>query len=186
VLCRGPNVMVGYYNKPEETRAVLDPDGWFHTGDVGELDSDGYLRITDRKKDLIVTAGGKNVAPQPIENMIKANKYVTNAVMVGNKRKFPAVLVVPNFEALAAWAAERHMPTDDTAALLAQPDVAAMMEREVMGSLRDLASFEMPKRIVLLETDFTIDGGELTPKLSVKRKVVEERYRDRIDALYAE
>lgn len=186
VLCRGPNVMQGYYNKPDETRAVLDPDGWFHTGDVGELDLEGYLKITDRKKDLIVTAGGKKVAPQPIENMIKANKFVLNAVMVGDKRRFPAVLVVPDTAALKAWAAERNIPSDDTAALLKQPDVAAMLEREVMGSLRDLASFEMPKKIALLENDFTIDSGELTPKLSVKRKVVEERYRDRIDALYAE
>jgi len=186
ILCRGPNVMIGYYKKPEETRAVLEPDGWFHTGDVGELDRDGYIKITDRKKDLIVTAGGKNVAPQPIENMIRANRFVLNALMVGDKRKFPAVLIVPDFDTLKAWAAERNIPTDDIAKLLAQPDVAAMMEREVMGSVRDLASFEMPKKILLLEADFTIESGELSAKLSVKRRVVEERYRDRIDALYAE
>jgi long-chain acyl-CoA synthetase len=186
ILCRGPNVMQGYYNKPEATREVLEPDGWFHTGDVGELDDEGYVKITDRKKDLIVTAGGKKVAPQPIENMMKTNKFVLNAVMVGDKRRFPAVLVVPDTDALKQWADERGIPTTDTTALLDQADVTAKMEREVMGTLRDLASFEMPKKIALLEDDFTIERGELTPSLKVKRRVVEERYRDKIDALYAE
>lgn len=185
ILCRGPNVMRGYYNKPEATREVLEGE-WFHTGDVGELDHAGYIKITDRKKDLIVTAGGKKVAPQPIENMMKTNKFVLNAVMVGDKRKFPAVLVVPNIDALMAWARERNLPTDDVTTLLDQPDVAAKMEREVMGSLRDLASFEMPKKVALIAEDFTIERGELTPSLKVKRRVVEERYRETIDRLYAE
>ncbi|NIM52373.1 MAG: AMP-binding protein [Gemmatimonadales bacterium] len=186
IICRGPNVMQGYYNKPEATQEAIDEQGWFHTGDIGDLDDDGFLKITDRKKDLIVTAGGKKVAPQPIENMIKTNKYVLNAVMVGDKRKFPALLVVPNLEALSKWAGERNLSVDQPSAFLSQPDVVAKMEREVMGSLRDLASFEMPKKMTLLEQDFTIENGELTPTLKVKRRVVEDKYRDKIEALYAE
>jgi len=186
VLARGPNIMKGYHKKPEATAEAIDADGWLHTGDIGELDSAGYLKITDRKKDLIVTASGKNIAPQPIENMIKTNRFVLNAVMIGDKRKFPALLVVPDFDAIAAWANERGLTYADIPSMLALPDVTAKVEREVMGSLRDLASFEMPKKLLLLEEDFTIESGELTPTLKVKRRVVEQRYRARIDALYAE
>jgi long-chain acyl-CoA synthetase len=186
ILCRGPNVMKGYYNKPEATREVIDADGWFHTGDIGELDADGYLRITDRKKDIIVTAGGKNIAPQPIENLIKTNKFVLNAVMLGDKRKFPIMLVVPNPDAVVAWARERGLPTTDYAALLAHPDAAAKIEREIMANLRDLASYETPKKLVLLKDDFTIESGELTPTLKVKRRVVEKKYAREIEAAYAE
>jgi long-chain acyl-CoA synthetase len=186
ILARGPNIMKGYYNKPDATREAIDADGWFHTGDIGEFDAKGYLKITDRKKDLIVTAGGKKVAPQPIENMIKTNQFVLNAVMVGDKRKYPALLVVPDIEALKKWAAERSLTFGSTGDLLAQADVMAKVEREVMGNLRDLASFEMPKKIALIEEDFSIEKGELTPTLKVKRRVVEDRYRDKIEALYAE
>lgn len=187
VLVRGPNVMQGYYNMPDATAEVIDAEHWFHTGDVGELDEDGYLKITDRKKDLIATAGGKKIAPQPIENAVKANNFVAAAIMVGERRKFPSIIVVPNFEALEHWARERNMPIpSDRSAFIAQPDVQAKMEREVMGTLRDLASFEMPKKVLLLPHDFTIEGGELTPKLSVKRHVVEKKYKEQIDALYAE
>ena len=186
ILSRGPHIMKGYYNKPEATKEAIDPDGWFHTGDIGEFDDDGYVKITDRKKDLIVTAGGKKVAPQPIENMIKTNQFVLNAVMVGDKRKYPALLVVPDVDALRKWAADRNLAVDDVTAFLAQPDVFSKLEREVMGSLRDLASFEMPKKIGLIEEDFSIERGELTPTMKVKRRVVEERYGDKIEALYAE
>jgi long-chain acyl-CoA synthetase len=185
ILCRGPNVMKGYFNKPEATREVIDADGWFHTGDIGELDADGYLRITDRKKDIIVTAGGKNIAPQPIENAVKTNKFVLNAVMIGDKRKFPLMLVVPNPDAVTAWARERGLPTTDYDALLAHSDVAAKVEREIMGNLRDLASYETPKKFVLLKDDFTIESGELTPTLKVKRRVVEKKYASEIEAAYA-
>jgi long-chain acyl-CoA synthetase len=185
ILCRGPNVMKGYFNKPDATREVIDGDGWFHTGDIGELDGDGYLRITDRKKDIIVTAGGKNIAPQPIENLVKTNKWLLNAVMLGDKRKFPIMLVVPNPDAVTAWARERNLPAADYQALLAHPDVAAKIEREVMASLRDLASYETPKKLVLLTDDFTIESGELTPTLKVKRRVVEKKYAQEIEAAYA-
>jgi long-chain acyl-CoA synthetase len=185
VLARGPNIMQGYYNKPEATREAVDAEGWLHTGDIGELDADGFLRITDRKKDIIVTAGGKNIAPQPIENMIKTNKFVANVVMIGDKRKYPIMLVVPNRDALLAWAAERGLPTGDYDGLLAHPDTVAKVEREVMGNLRDLASYETPKKFLLLRDDFTIESGELTPTLKVKRRVVAQRYADRIEQLYA-
>ena len=186
ILTRGPHVMRGYWNKPEATREALEPDGWFHTGDIGELDAEGFLRITDRKKDLIVTAGGKNIAPQPIENLAKGSKFVANAVMLGDKRKFPIMLVVPNFDNLERWARERRLSASSRAALIALPDVHAKVEREVMGELRELAKFEVPKRVLLLEHDFTIESGELTPTLKVKRRVVEKRYKDLVDRTYAE
>jgi long-chain acyl-CoA synthetase len=183
ILTRGPHVMKGYYNRPEATKEAIDPDGWFHTGDIGTLE-DGLLRITDRKKDIIVTAGGKNIAPQPIENIVRANKYVTQAVMIGDRRKFPLMLVVPNFEQLDRWAGYKSIPTTDRKAMLANPLVKAKMEKEVLGGLDKLAHFEKPKKVVLLEQDFSIDSGELTPTLKVKRGTVDRKYRALIDAAY--
>ena len=185
ILARGPNIMQGYYKQPEATRETIDGDGWLHTGDIGELDSDGYLKITDRKKELLKTAGGKYIAPQPIEGMVKRNTFVANAVLYGDRRKFPIILVVPNFDNLERWAAERGLRYGTRAELLELADVHAKMEREVMGTLRDLAKFETPKKVVLLENDFTIESGELTPTLKVKRRVIEKRYKDQIDAAYA-
>jgi long-chain acyl-CoA synthetase len=186
ILSRGPNVMQGYYNKPDATREVIDADGWFHTGDIGELDAGGFLRITDRKKDIIVTANGKNIAPQPIENRVKTNPFVVNAVMIGDKRKFPVMLIVPNLEAVRAWAAEKGLGAMTDSALVASRDVNDKMEREVKRALRDLAHFEMPKKVLLIERDFSIESGELTPTLKVKRRIVEKNYQKQIDALYAE
>jgi long-chain acyl-CoA synthetase len=186
ILAKGPGIMKGYFNKPDATREAIDADGWFHTGDIGEIDQDGYLRITDRKKDLIVTAGGKNIAPQPIENMVKQNKFVANAVMLGDRRKFPIMLVVPSFDTLEAWARERNLTWRTHRDLLDVADVRAKMEREVMGMLRDLAKYEMPKRVVLLDTDFTIENGQLTPTLKVKRRAVEKAYKELIDKTYNE
>jgi len=185
ILARGPNIMLGYFNKPEATREALDAEGWLHTGDIGELDPDGYLRITDRKKDIIVTAGGKNIAPQPIENRIKTNTFILNAVMIGDKRKFTIMLVVPNPDALKAWAAERGLQTADYAALLHHADAVAKVEREVMANLRDLASYETPKKFLLLAEDFSVESGEMTPTLKVKRRVVELRYKMEIERLYS-
>ena len=186
ILAKGPNIMQGYFNKPAETRDAIDADGWFHTGDVGELDADGYLKITDRKKDLIKTAGGKYVAPQPIENMVRLNKFVANAIVLGDQRKFPIILIVPDFEQLERWAKERNLTAASPAELIALPDVKAKMEREVMGGLRDLAKFEMPKKVLLIAQDFTIESGELTPSLKVKRRQVEQHYKDVIDRAYRE
>ena len=185
ILARGPNIMQGYYKQPEATRETIDADGWLYTGDIGELDSDGYLKITDRKKELLKTAGGKYIAPQPIEGMVKRTTFVANAVLYGDRRKFPIILVVPNFDNLERWAAERGLSYGTRAELLELADVQAKMEREVMGTLRDLAKFETPKKVVLLEHDFTIESGELTPTLKVKRRVIEKRYKDQIDAAYA-
>jgi len=163
----------------------VDAEGWLHTGDIGEIDSDGYLKITDRKKELIKTAGGKYIAPQPIEAMVKRNKFVVNAVLYGDRRKYPIVLVVPNYDNLERFAKERNLTYGSRAQLIALPDVQAKMEREVMGSLRELAKFEMPKKVILIENDFTIEAGELTPTLKVKRRVVEKKYKDLIDRVYA-
>jgi long-chain acyl-CoA synthetase len=185
ILTRGPHVMKGYFKHPDATAEVIDAEGWLHTGDVGEL-RDGFLAITDRKKDIIVTAGGKNIAPQPIENRIKTNKYVSQAVMIGDKRKFPIVLVVPNWDHLEKWAKYKNLLYTDRAALIAMPITKAKMEKEVLSTLQGLARFEIPKKIGLLEHDFSIERGELTPKLSVKRKVVDKTYRDVIDSLYVE
>jgi long-chain acyl-CoA synthetase len=186
ILTRGPHVMKGYYNKPEDTAAAIDAGGWFHTGDIGMLDAEGYLSITDRKKDLIVTAGGKNIAPQPIEELAKSSKFVSSAVMLGDKRRFPIMLVVPDFGQLRAWATHKGIAADGNAALLDLPQVKEKLDREVKKTLRDLAHFEIPKKLLLLPTEFSIEGGELTPKMSVRRRVVEKRYEKEIDALYAE
>ena len=183
ICTRGPHVMKGYYNKPQATAEVIDADRWFHTGDIGTLE-DGFLRITDRKKDIIVTAGGKNIAPQPIENKVKTNKYVSQAVMIGDKRKYPVMLVVPNWENLEKWARQRNILWTDRAQLLQMPTIKAKMDKEVSEELSGLARFEMPKRIALLEHDFSVERGELTPTLKVKRRVIDKTYKGVIDSLY--
>jgi len=185
ILTRGPHVMKGYFNNPTATAEAIDAGGWFHTGDIGEL-RDGFLAITDRKKDIIVTAGGKNIAPQPIENRVKTNKYVSQAVMIGDKRKFPSMLIVPNFEQLESWAKQRNLLWTDRSQLLTMPTIQAKMNKEVMAELDGLAHFESPKKIALLEHDFSIDRGELTPTQKVKRRVVDQHYKQLIDSLYEE
>jgi long-chain acyl-CoA synthetase len=186
ILTRGPHVMKGYFGKPEATAEAIDPDGWLHTGDIGVLDAEGFLRITDRKKDMIVTAGGKNIAPQPIENLVKSSKFVSNAVMLGDRRKFPIMLVVPNMENLKAWATRKgiRFGANDGAGFLALEPVRAKMDREVLRPLADLAHFEVPKRLLLLPDDFSVETGELTPTLKVKRRIVEQNHKDAIEALY--
>jgi long-chain acyl-CoA synthetase len=183
ILTRGPHVMKGYWNKPEATAEAIDADGWFHTGDIGVIEDD-FIRITDRKKDIIVTANGKNIAPQPIENLIKTNKYVSQAVMIGDRRKFPVLLVVPNYDNLEKWAGLKGILWTDRAQLLQMPTIQAKIDKEVREQLTGLASFETPKKIALLEHDFTVESGEMTPTLKVKRRVVEQRYKAVIDALY--
>jgi len=184
ILTRGPHVMKGYYNSPEATREAIDADGWLHTGDVGEL-RDGFLAITDRKKDIIVTAGGKNIAPQPIENKVKTNRYVSQAVVIGDKRRFPCILIVPDWAQLEKWAEGEGMDAKNRAALVASPAVRSKMEAEVMKELAGFAQYERPKKVALLEHEFSIERGELTPKLSVRRRVVDRMYKDVIDAVYA-
>jgi long-chain acyl-CoA synthetase len=184
ILTRGPHVMKGYYRKPEATAEVIDKDGWFHTGDIGVLDPQGFLIITDRKKDILVTSGGKNIAPQPIENRLKANRFFTEVVMVGNKRNFAAALIVPNFETLEKWAKEKGIAYASREELAQKNEVEAHY-RELVASLTpDLAQFEKIKRIVLLSREFSLEAGELTPTLKVKRRVVESKYKELIDRLY--
>ncbi len=185
ILSRGPHIMRGYFNHPEATADAIDEAGWFHTGDIGEL-TDGFLYITDRKKDIIVTAGGKNIAPQPIENMLRMNKYVSQAVMIGDKRRFPAVLIVPEWGQLEQWAASQSIAWTSRAELLAMPTVNAKMDKEVKTQLAGLASYETPKKIALLEYDFSVERGELTPTLKVKRRVIDKTYKPLIDGLYEE
>ncbi len=184
ILIRGPQVMMGYYGLEEMTREVIAEDGWFSTGDIGELSSDGYLKITDRKKDLIKTSGGKYVAPQAIENLLKKNPYVDQAVVVGDGRKFCAVLVVPAFERLQSWAAEEGLEAGDTGALLAQSRSRDLLKDEILGEMRDLARFETPKKIGLLAEPFTVENGALTPTQKVKRSVVTEQYAELIESFY--
>ncbi len=186
ILVRGPQVMKGYFNLPDATREAIDKDGWFRTGDIGEIDADGYLRITDRKKDLIVTAGGKNIAPQPIENYVKQSPLIEEAVMLGDRRPYPIILVVPSFPILRDWAAKQGITEANDGALLEDERVARRLEEEVFNLVADFARFERPKKIGLLATEFTVESGELTPTMKVKRRVVENRYADVITALYGE
>jgi long-chain acyl-CoA synthetase len=183
ILSRGPHIMKGYYNKPDATAEVIDKDGWFYSGDIGVIE-DGFIRITDRKKDIIVTAGGKNIAPQPIENKVKTNKYVSQAVMIGDKRKFPVMLIVPNWDSLEKWAKLQNIIWTQRSQLLEMPTIRQKMDKEVFGELTHLAHYEMPKKLAILEHDFSIERGELTPKMSVKRRVVDKSYKAVIDALY--
>jgi long-chain acyl-CoA synthetase len=186
ILVRGPNVMQGYYRLPEKTAEVMSPDGWFRTGDIGIIDDDGFLAITDRKKDLIKTSGGKYIAPQPIENEIKTSRYVSQAVVVGNKRKYASVLIVPNFDNLIAWARHQGIPTDDREELLESDAVQTLFDEVLEKVNAGRPSYETIKRFRLLPQDFTIDAGELTPTLKVKRGKIEQDRADLIDTMYEE
>ncbi len=185
ILVKGPSVFKGYWNRPEETKAAL-VDGWFKTGDIGNIDADGYLSVTDRKKDLIKTSGGKFIAPQPIENSLKLNPLVGTAAIIGDRRKFPAVLVSPSFRPLEEWARENNIAFTSRAELIANPKVQALYEGIVEGVNGNLARFETLKRVMLVADEFTIDNGVLTPTMKLRRRVIEERYKKQIDELYAQ
>jgi long-chain acyl-CoA synthetase len=184
VLARGPNIMQGYYKRPDDTARTLE-DGWLHTGDIGQIDADGYLTITDRKKDLIVTSGGKKIAPQPLENQLKAEPLVAEAVLIGERRKFPAALIVPDFARLEAWARGQGVAAGSREELVRHPEVVRRYQSVLDAVNLTLAQFERIKRFALLPTEFTMERGELTPTMKVRRAVVEERWRAVIDALYA-
>jgi len=185
ILVKGNTVMKGYYNRPDDNEDAFTLDGWLRTGDIGHLDSDGFLVITDRKKDLIKTSGGKYVAPQMIEGMINQSEFVEQAVIVGDKRKYVSALIVPDFERLRAWAKEQGVGTTDKRELIADRRVVDMIKADVNRLTRELADYEKVKRIGLLAEEFSIDGGELTPTLKVKRRVVEEKYGELIESLYS-
>jgi long-chain acyl-CoA synthetase len=185
ILARGTNVAQGYYRRPEATAEAWDPEGWFHTGDIGEFDAEGFLRITDRKKDLIKTSGGKYVAPQKIENLLKIQPHVSQAVVIGDNRKFCVALITLDAEEMGRWAEGKGIDGSAVAALATHPDVKALIEAEVAEVNRALASFESIKYFRILPNDFSPETGELTPSLKVKRKVVSERYRPLIEEMYA-
>ncbi|MBV8205886.1 MAG: long-chain fatty acid--CoA ligase [Acidobacteria bacterium] len=184
LLVRGPSVFHGYWNLPRETEAALQADGWFHTGDIGAMDGDGFLSITDRKKDLIKTSGGKFIAPQPIENALKANPLIAHACVIGDRRKFPTVVIAPNFGPLEAWASERGMAHAGRGELIAEPAVQGLYQGIVDRLNDSLAQFEKLKKVLIVPDEFSIAGGEITPTLKLRRRVVEERYRDNIEGLY--
>ncbi len=186
ILVNGPNVMQGYYQKPDATREVLSADGWLRTGDIGRTDEDGYLIITDRKKELLKTAAGKFVAPAPIENMLKTCPYIANAIVVGDKRKFVSVLIVLNFATIEAEAKKQGHEFTTSSQAVSDPWVRDLISREVERLTAPLAQYEKPKRFALLEQDFSYANGELTYTLKMKRRVIDERYQDVIARLYAD
>lgn len=183
ILARGPNVMMGYYKNEADTREVMK-DGWLHTGDIGRFDDDGFLIITDRKKDMIVTSGGKNIAPQPIESLIQSSPYIANAVVVGSSRRFVSALIVPDFDKLESHARAKGIPFKDRAELCRRTEMVDFLLDEVNRATPDLASYERVKKIAVLDRDFEMGLGEVTPTLKVKRNIVEQKYADLIEALY--
>ncbi|MFC1583900.1 AMP-dependent synthetase/ligase [Candidatus Neomarinimicrobiota bacterium] len=185
VLAKGPNIMKGYFKNPEATAETIDAEGWFHTGDIGEIDEDQFLKITDRKKSIMVTSGGKNVAPAPLENALVISPYIDQVMIIGDKRNFISALLVPSFEKLEAFAAEKGIPTADREALLQHPDVQAVIEEEVEKGMKPFARYEKVREFTLLSREFTIEEGELTPSLKVKRKEVLDHFGAEIEAIYA-
>ena len=181
---RGPNVMRGYYNKPEETSKVFTSDGWFKTGDIGTLDEDGFLRITDRKKELFKTSGGKYISPQPIEQAIKGSRFVNQVVLIGAERKFPAALIVPVWEQLESYCKLKGIEVKSRSELCRHPRIIDLLQRQIDALTPNLAKYERIKKVALLENEFTQEGGELTPTLKVKRRVIDQKYRDIIEDLY--
>jgi len=186
ILNRGPNTMMGYFKNKKATDEVIDDDGWFYTGDIGEFDEEGFLKITDRKKNLIVTSGGKNVAPAPLENSLQASKYVEQCLVIGDRRKFISALVVPSFEALEEWSNKEGIDYQNRDELIFNSEIITLYENEVSKAMEDFAQFETVKKIALLPQEWTIEAEELTPTFKVKRRVVEEKYKDKIDSLYEE
>ncbi len=185
IMTKGLNVMKGYYKMEAETQEAFDGE-WLRTGDIGHLDEEGFLVITDRKKDIIVTAGGKNVAPQPIENLLKTNPYISNATVIGDKRKFISALIIPNFEKLEEYAKINNLKFEDVEDLIKNETVINFMQSEVERATPGLSSYEKIKKIALLNRDFEIEKGEITPTLKVKRNIIEQKYKDLIDNLYIE
>ena len=181
---RGPNVMLGYYHKPDATRDAFTDDGYFRTGDIGAIDADGFLKITDRKKELFKTSGGKYVAPSPIEQMLRGSRFVNQAVLVGNERRFPAALIVPNFEMLESYAKLKELDIKTPAEFCKHARILDLFRRQIDALTPNLSQFERIKKFVLIENEFTVENGEMTPTLKIKRRVIDEKYRDLIDAMY--
>ncbi len=186
ILCHGPNVMKGYWANEQATREAIDEEGYFHTGDIGEFDAQGRLKITDRKKELIVTSGGKKIAPQPIENALKTDKYVSQAVLIGDNRNFISALIVPNFDSLERWANLKKLRFANHRELVEQDLVQAKLMSRIERVNANLANYERIKKIKLLDQEMTVEDGQLTPSLKIKRRVVKEMYGGLIDSMYEE
>ncbi len=186
LLVRGPSVFTGYWQKPAATAECFDSQGWFHTGDIGHLDTDGFLYITDRKKEMLKTSGGKMVAPQPIENKLKNHLLVANAALVGDRHKFVCALIAPNFAALEQWAAQHGVFAASRSVLVADPRVVALYSEFISEVNQTLANFETIKRFRVVADEWTQDSGELTPSMKIKRRVLTARYAAAIDELYAD
>jgi len=182
----GPGVMLGYYKKEDATRDAFTDDGWFRTGDIGEIDDEGFLKITDRKKELFKTSGGKYIAPSPIEQKIRGSRFVNQVVLIGNTRKFAAALIVPNFEMLESYAKHKGMSSKTASEFCSDPKIIDLFERQVATATQGLAKFETVKKIALIGHEFTVNGGELTPTMKLKRRVIDEKYKGVIDDIYAE
>ncbi|MFQ3599180.1 MAG: long-chain fatty acid--CoA ligase [Chloroherpetonaceae bacterium] len=184
ILLRGPNVMKGYWRDEQATKEVIDEDGWFHTGDIGEIDEDNYLKITDRKKHIIVNSGGKNIAPLPIENLIAANPLVEQVVVIGEKRPFLSAIIVPNFDTLKTFADQNGIKYENNLDLMQNEEVRKLYDDLLRKISRELASHEKVRRFLLVAEQFSIEKGEMTPTLKIKRKVVEQKFKEEIEALY--
>jgi long-chain acyl-CoA synthetase len=184
ILTRGPHVMKGYWNNPEATAQAIDKDGWFHTGDIGEIDSDGFLKITDRKKDILINAYGKNIAPQPLEALLKSSPYVGTPVLIGDRRKYLIALIVPNFEKLQREATAMGVQFKTNDELVKDEKVRSLIQSEIDRFNQNLDRQEKIRRFALLSRDFTIEEDEITPSLKVKRKNIDKKYKDVIDSLY--
>jgi len=184
VLARGPGVMLGYYKQPEASRETVDDDGWLHTGDVGEIDGRGRLRITDRKKDLIITAGGKNIAPQYIEGKLRLSPYIHDAIVIGERRKYVSALVILDEDNLVQWAQDNRVQFGAYAELAKSAEVAKLVAEEVRKTNDKLTHVEAVKKFRVLERRLHSDEGELTPTLKVRRKIIEDKYRELIESMY--
>ena len=186
ILTRGPHVMKGYFNNESATTEVIDGEGWFHTGDIGIIDDDGFIKITDRKKNIIVLSNGKNVAPQPIESQLVQSPFIDQIMLVGNERKNVAALIVPNFDTLKSWASENSVDTADMPEMLKTREVQQLIQSEIRERLTDFADFEQVRRFALLEKEFSQEEDEMTPTLKLKRNVIIEKYSDVIEGMYPE
>ena len=186
ILSRGPHIMQGYFNKPGDTAEAIDSDGWFHTGDIGEIDEEGFLTITDRKKNILILSNGKNVAPQPIENQLKQSPYISEIMLLGDQRSIVTALIVPSFDEIKEYAQEHQLETEDVAALLQTPEIQRLIRGEINEYSTDFADFERVRMFILLEEEFTQESGDMTPTLKLKRQVIMEKHKAAIERMYGD
>ena len=186
ILSRGPHIMQGYFNKPSDTAEAIDADGWFYTGDIGEIDEEGFLTITDRKKNLLILSNGKNVAPQPIENQLKQSPYISEIMLLGDQRRTITALIVPNYDAIKEFAAEQQLEAEDIPALLQTQEVQRLIRGEINQYSSDFADFERVRMFTLMAEEFSEESGEMTPTLKLKRPVIMENHKAAIDQMYGD